>query len=435
MADKNDPYWTDIENIQQIPIVKTILDIICSTTGMGFSAVARVTDDRWITCSVRDDISFGLKPGDELGLKTTICNEIRIHQNPVIIDSVEDDPNFSNHHTPAMYGFKSYISYPIIRKDGTFFGTLCAIDPHVHEVSSPTITGLFSAFADLISFHLETVEALNKSEQKFTKEREFSDELEKKVLERTQQLEKQNDELEHLNKELESFAYISSHDLQEPLRKIQSFASAIVERDFDNISSTGKDYFKRMQNAAHRMQTLINDLFTYSQSKHVAGSKTELTELDALLEEVKADLHEEIIQKKGTIISTELGTAHVIPFQMRQVLYNLIANALKFSHTDRVPVIQIATQILNHVSSSDSKLPAGEYLNLSVSDNGIGFEQEYGERIFKLFQRLHLRTEYEGTGIGLAIVKKVIDNHGGHVFASSRLGEGTRFDIYLPLKN
>ena len=122
-------FQQDIDDIAQIPIVSRLLDVVCQTTGMGFAAIARVTEDNWITCSVRDDINFGLKPGDELEIKTTICDEIRMHQKSVVIDHVATDPNFSQHHTPLMYGFQSYISMPIIRKNGSFFGTLCAIDP------------------------------------------------------------------------------------------------------------------------------------------------------------------------------------------------------------------------------------------------------------------------------------------------------------------
>jgi GAF domain-containing protein len=121
---------------------------------MGFAAIARVTDDKWIACSVRDEINFGLKPGDELKLETTICNEIRQSGNPVIIDDVKNDEIFAHHHTPALYGFQSYISMPIIRQDGAFFGTLCAIDPNPNKLNNPEIIGLFKLFADLISCHL-----------------------------------------------------------------------------------------------------------------------------------------------------------------------------------------------------------------------------------------------------------------------------------------
>jgi transcriptional regulator with XRE-family HTH domain len=146
----------DIKEISHMEIVPKILEIICRTTGMGFAAVARVTEESWIACSVQDEIQFGLKSGDELKLETTICNEIRQSHTAIIIDEVAKDPFFSSHRTPAMYGFKSYISMPIIRQDGTFFGTLCAIDPKPAKLNNPETINMFKLFADLISVHLNS---------------------------------------------------------------------------------------------------------------------------------------------------------------------------------------------------------------------------------------------------------------------------------------
>jgi GAF domain-containing protein len=147
-----------VEDISNITIVPRLLEVICKTTGMGFAAVARVTEDKWIACAVRDEIAFGLQPGNELKLETTICNEIRQHQKAVIIDFVDLDDTFAHHPTPAMYGFQSYISVPILLKDGTFFGTLCAIDPKPAKLNNPQIIDMFNLFADLISFHLALAE-------------------------------------------------------------------------------------------------------------------------------------------------------------------------------------------------------------------------------------------------------------------------------------
>src|SRR5580698_6257109 len=130
-------FQTDIDAVENLAVVPTILEVVCRTTGMGFAAVARVTSERWIACSVRDEIAFGLKPGSELKLETTICHEIRQSGRPVTIDHVAQDATFHNHHTPALYGFQSYISIPIILRDGNFFGTLCAIDPKPAKVNNP----------------------------------------------------------------------------------------------------------------------------------------------------------------------------------------------------------------------------------------------------------------------------------------------------------
>ena len=148
-------FQSDLEAVAAIPAVATILEVVCRTTNMGFAAVARVTEDRWICCAVRDDIAFGLKPGSELKVETTICNEIRGSREPVIIDHVAEDKSFCGHHTPAQYGFQSYISQPILLADGSFFGTLCAIDPGPNRLNEPTVTGMFKLFADLIAGQLD----------------------------------------------------------------------------------------------------------------------------------------------------------------------------------------------------------------------------------------------------------------------------------------
>ena len=145
----------DIERVRQIPIVPTLLEVICKSTGMGFAAIARVTDESWVACGVRDEIAFGLKEGGELKLETTICNEIRCNRESVIIDHVEKSERYAHHHTPKMYGFQSYISMPIILKSGEFFGTLCAIDPKPAVLQNAKTIGMFSLFAELIAFHLE----------------------------------------------------------------------------------------------------------------------------------------------------------------------------------------------------------------------------------------------------------------------------------------
>jgi signal transduction histidine kinase len=437
MMQDND-YEKDIEAIGKIPIVSQLLDVVCQTTKMGFSAIARVTEDRWITCSVHDDIAFGLKTGDELELKTTICNEIRQHKTPVIINHVAEDPKFKNHHTPLQYGFQSYISVPIIRKDGRFFGTLCAIDPKPHEINTPEITGIFALFADLIAYHLEAIEQVDNVELRLLEERElhkisdenqkkFTELLERKVEERTLELKENNDSLDKMNKELQAFAYISSHDLQEPLRKIQIFSSAIAEKESNNLTDSGKDYFKRIQGAADRMQTLINDLLAYSRAS-VDAKKFEFLDLNLVVAEVKSDLREEIEKKNAVIEAVDLCHCNIVNFQMRQLFYNLISNSLKFSALEKQPLIKISSKII------DGNIASEKFCHIKIEDNGIGFDQKYSEKIFELFQSLHPREKYDGTGIGLSIVKKIVENHNGKITATSEMGKGARFDIYLPEK-
>ncbi|KQB39411.1 PAS domain S-box protein [Flavobacterium aquidurense] len=264
-------------------------------------------------------------------------------------------------------------------------------------------------------------------------EKAFTQELEKQVTERTKELEQKNVELEQMNKELQSFAYISSHDLQEPLRKIQTFATQIIEKESQNLSDSGKDKFLRMQNAAQRMQTLINDLLSYSRT-NIQERKYEKVNISTIIDAVKEDLKEELEQKGAIIESNQTCEVSIIPFQFRQLLYNLASNSLKFSNPDIRTVIKINCEFakgedLNHDVLSKEL----EYCHISISDNGIGFEPQYNKKIFEVFQRLHGKLEYTGTGIGLAIVKKIVENHNGVITATGEKNKGATFDIYIPV--
>lgn len=264
-------------------------------------------------------------------------------------------------------------------------------------------------------------------------EKKFTQALELKVKQRTKELAKKNIDLENMNKELQSFAYISSHDLQEPLRKIQTFASRIKEKEENNLSEQGKNYFNRMQEAANRMQTLIQDLLAYSRT-NIEERKFEKTHLGKIIDEVKEDLSEELKEKFATIEATELCDANIIPFQFRQLLHNLIGNALKFSNPAQPPHIKINSKIVNGLKLEiDNFLPFKNYCHISVTDNGIGFEPQFSNKIFEIFQRLHAMTDYKGTGIGLAIVKKIVDNHNGFVTATGETNKGATIDIYIPV--
>jgi signal transduction histidine kinase len=235
------------------------------------------------------------------------------------------------------------------------------------------------------------------------------------------------------NKELEAFSYVSSHDLQEPLRKIQAFSGLILETESKNLSERGKDYFNRILLAAARMRLLIDNLLAYSRL-NIVERTFENTELNKIVEEVKTELEQIIKEKRATIEAIELCKANVIPFQFRQIMHNLISNALKFSNPDIPPHIIIKSRIIKgSKSNEETLLSETKYCHISVSDNGIGFDPQYKERIFEAFQRLHSQAEYSGTGVGLAIVKKVVDNHNGIVKVTSKLDEGSTFNIYIPV--
>ncbi|GGW23013.1 sensor histidine kinase [Arenibacter certesii] len=265
----------------------------------------------------------------------------------------------------------------------------------------------------------------------------FTDLTEKKrneevILEYQDNLEKKNNELNQNNKELASFAYVASHDLQEPLRKIQLYSSRIMERELNDVSDTGKDYFNRIIGSAKRMQDLIQDLLAYSRTDTVKGV-FEMVELSSVLEDVKLELMEEIELNDASINLISSCKVNVITFQFRQLLNNLISNALKFSRPGQSPQIKIESDIITDLDIDEvPKKRDKSYCRIVITDNGIGFAQEYSEKIFQLFQRLHGKSEYSGTGIGLAIVKKIVENHNGYISASSGVGQGAVFTIYIP---
>jgi light-regulated signal transduction histidine kinase (bacteriophytochrome) len=252
------------------------------------------------------------------------------------------------------------------------------------------------------------------------------------VAERTAQLEEKNIELEKMNAELQSFAYVASHDLQEPLRKIQTFITLVSDKEQQTLNENVKSYFERIQSAASRMQTLIHDLLLYSRTNS-AERVFERTGLPIILEQVKKELHEDIQQKNAVIEDTGLRKTNIIPFQFRQLLHNVIGNSLKFSREGLAPHIQLRDEFINGENVKGVTLQAGKkYYHLTIADNGIGFEEEFSERIFQVFQRLHGRDEYKGTGIGLAIVKKIVENHQGKIIAHGVPGKGATFQIYIP---
>jgi len=244
--------------------------------------------------------------------------------------------------------------------------------------------------------------------------------------------EKREAELISANKELLAFTYISSHDLQEPLRKIQTFVTILLENDNKNLSEDGKYNFLRIQMAAGRMQQLIEDLLAFSRI-NTTDHHFEKTELDSIVDEVTTELKETIQEKNATVEATELCAANIIAFQFRQLLYNIISNALKFSKPDRPSHILVKSKIVKGSKLNNDRLSLDKnYCHITIKDNGIGFEPHFNERIFGVFQKLHNREVYEGTGIGLAIVKKIVENHNGIITANSQLNNGATFDIFIP---
>lgn len=278
------------------------------------------------------------------------------------------------------------------------------------------------------------------------------------------ELEAKNYELEKRNAELKSFSYAASHDLQEPLRKIQTFNSLILEDEADCLSEQAQDYFRRSMAAAGRMQRLIKDLIAYSQTE-TAIHPTQSVDLALLFEQVKAELHGTIVSTGATIHATPLPTVSVVEFMFRQLLDNLLSNALKYAQPGVPPVIHLTYEQTDNDPEFDALTTApgestapgevslrrtglsdrpgestgtperpGQYHKLTIADNGIGFDPAYSHKIFQLFQRLHGRNEYSGTGIGLAICQRIMENHGGVIVADGRIGAGATFTVCWPVR-
>ena len=240
-------------------------------------------------------------------------------------------------------------------------------------------------------------------------------------------------DLEQSNKELSAFNHVASHDLQEPLRKIQTFISRIKDKDFDVLSETTKEYFIRVQKTANRMQKLIDDLLLFSRTNK-ANKVFEKTNLNEILENSKLEFAEPIEARNAIIKSTILPTISGISFQLQQLFDNLIGNSLKYTLSKKVPHIEISASILSGDSvPNQSPSHPKKFYKITITDNGIGFDQEYAESIFTLFHRLHDTKEYSGTGIGLAICKKIVDNHKGYITAQSEPNKGATFNIFLPV--
>ncbi|MGB0909921.1 MAG: ATP-binding protein [Nitrospirales bacterium] len=261
--------------------------------------------------------------------------------------------------------------------------------------------------------------------------REARDQALQEVEERTRievTLLEQSRELERSNQELVQFAAIASHDLQEPLRKVMTFGDRLQKKCVGQLDDTGRDYLERMQNATRRMQRLITDMLSYSRVTTKA-QPFESVDLRQVVRDVVSDLESRIEATKGRVEIAELPTIEAEPFQMRQLLQNLIGNALKYSKKDVPPIVKVSAQIAKDGNHNEHNV---KHWRIEVADTGVGFDEQYVDRIFGMFQRLHGKAEYEGTGVGLAICKKIVERHAGMITANSVPGQGSIFIVTMP---
>lgn len=274
----------------------------------------------------------------------------------------------------------------------------------------------------------ERLIGINKNLEIEVKDRILS---EQKVNELNKQLLENIHQLESINKELDRFAYMASHDLQEPLRKIRIFSERIVLKYSDGMDQEGKTYIYKMQTACERMQNLINDILAFSKL-NVENEMLVRSDINLIIEEVLMDMEFEIQEKNALIEVEKIPKLNVHPRLIKPLFQNLISNSLKYCRKDISPVVKISARIDEPLKSPENR--TGKFCRINVEDNGVGFEQEYAEQVFTMFKRLHKGSEYEGTGIGLAICKKIVEQHKGYINVKSAVNKGSTFIISLPVE-
>lgn len=384
-------FQTDIDAIGTIEAVPMLLQIIARITGMGFVAVARVTGERWICLSAHDEIGFGLEPGGELKIETTICHEIWQTRRGVVINHVAEDALYRDHHTPAAYGFQSYISLPIILRDGSFYGTLCAIDPGPAEIDTPEILGMFRAFADLIAFHLEAQGQLADAQASLLDARAAAE----------------------LN---EQFVAVLGHDLRNPIAAIAAGTQLLGQ---EPLGERGRFVVDGIARSAARMSILVDNIIDLARGR-LGGGLVLQRSTGALRASLLHVINELQIAHSDRLIKADLAAMDNVEVDfgyVARLLSNLLSNALKYGASDE-PVFVSAT--------------ADESFELSVVNSGPAIRPEIMERLFVPFARGDVRPDQQGLGLGLYIVSEIARAHGGEVIVTSDETE-TRFTFRMPL--
>lgn len=383
MASLSTDLQHDLDSVGKITVIPSILESICKSTGMGFAAIARVTDQKWIACAVRDDIHFGLLPGGELLLESTICNEIRETGEKVIIEQVSLDERFASHHTPALYGFQSYISVPLLRKDGSFFGTLCALDTQPAQISKPEVVNMFLLYADLISFHLNAVEQVSAAQRQLKEEQETS-------------------------ASRDSFIAILGHDLRNPLGAISNSAQLLLRMPLD-------DRMRRLtgiiRDSSKRMNGLIENVLDFARGRF--GEGLTITPREEDMEQVIRQVVTELQSVwPDRVIEEEIHIEEPMFCDGRriaQLLSNLLGNAL--SHSPAGTPVKLTAAVRHGV------------FHFRVSNQGADIPLARREKLFQPFNKGEQTDPRKGLGLGLYIAAEIAKAHGGTLDVESENGE------------
>ncbi len=378
-AESPEDFSKDIARVAGIAAIPTILDVVLRMTGMGFAAVARVTDDRWITCQSLDHVGFGLKPGDELPVESTLCDEIRGHRQPIVFDDAVEEPLYRDHHTPRIYGLRSYISVPIILANGQFFGTLCAIDPNPAKVNNPQVIGTFKLFAELIGHHLYTDERLKTTEELLEREKEMS-------------------ELR------EQFIAVLGHDLRNPIAAIDAGTSRLLKEGWTLRSPL---VLKLMKASISRMVGLVDNVMDLARARMGGGITLDLAidDLGLALRHVVEELQLAHPDRDISLALNLPATLVVDKLRLAQLFSNLVSNAL---------IHGVETEPVRIVGGVN-----GRMLEVSVANGGQPISQEAIAKLFQPFRRGDLRPSMQGLGLGLFIASEIANAHGGTIEVKS----------------
>lgn len=382
----------DIEKVNSIEGIANLLNVVCKVTGMGFAAIARVTEDRWITCLSNDNLQFGLKPGDELVVESTICYEIEKSHRAVVISNVAADANFCSHHTPMQYGFQSYISVPIVLKDNQFFGTLCALDPSPADLDKPEVLMMFELYANMIAVHLNSMNEVHNTQLSLKQE------LETSVLR-------------------DQFIAVLGHDLRNPVGAIKNSAELLKKAE---LSTREQRLVNIIQNSTLRITGLIDNVLDFARGRLGDGIVLDYQNeqpLDQILMQVIDELQPVAPEKTITPHFDLQENVKGDYKRIAQLFSNILANAISYG-APNTPIVVKAK------ADEDS-------FKLSVHNNGDQIPQEKLNDLFKPFQRGATHVNKDGLGLGLYISAEIARAHGGTLTVKSTVDE-TCFELIIP---
>ena len=383
----------DVALVERIGAVPTILRILCDGAGLGFAAVARVTGDSWTACAVLDRIGFGLRPGGQLDVATTLCREVHSSRAPIVIDRASEDAAFCGHPTPKLYGFESYVSVPIVRRDGSFFGTVCALDPKPASLSGSRMLESLQLFAELIAAQMDLEERLDTSRAALT-------------------------DAEAVGALRDQFIAVLGHDLRNPIAAVAAGLDLLSRRPLDE---KGAALVGQMKRSCRRMSELVSSLLDFARGRLGGGIPVERREAAAELAETLQQVVEELRGvHPGRAVLSEFDLKVPVacdPQRIGQLLSNLLANALAHGARDR-PV---------RVSARSGE---GRFL-LSVSNEGAPIPPATMARLFQPFSRVGTDAKQAGLGLGLYISSEIARSHGGTLAVSST-EDATAFTLDMP---